>query len=267
MIRRAVFCLCALMSAALSGWLPDLAHAQAAPPPPAAERPQLSAYLGVGAGVSMRELEVPSFEGPRNLSSGIMPAVQLSLLGRWGDQTQHLAAHMRYQSSVHARVSDQIGDQTTLPSAVSIRSHAFEAGLQPGLALSHASRPAELDLLLGYAVRAFSTVEVLRIPAFSVHGPLLRAQLRLPLSSWLTLSLAPEAQLVLGMSRALRELAGLPRSTWGLGAEAALDLNIHSAWTAGLYFRESHVRALSSEGKRWQDVERYVLVRLSYQVE
>ena len=259
-----------LLCAAMSCYLAHAAHAQETAPPPAtdpSEATHVSAHLGVAAGLSMREQQVPSFEGVRSLSSGLTPAMQLSLCGRWRADTRHLDLLRSYQSSVHARARDRAGDPMLMASEASIRSHRFEAGLKPGLALSRASLPAELGLFLGYAVRAFGSVETLRIPRFSLHGPLLRAELRLPLASWLRLSLAPEAQLVISMSHDLRELAGLPRSTWGLGAQAALEASLSSAWTLGLSYRESHVRATGSEGRLWQDVERYALVGLFCLVE
>ena len=238
------------------------------PQPTAAEASGvMSARLGVAAGLTERRLEVPSSEGPRHLDTGLEPALLLRLAGRYRSDTRFLGLSLAYASSVHARVSDLVGDHSVVPSEVAIRSHRFEAGLAPGLYLSSRPRAASLSLLAGYAVRAFGSVEVLRIPRFSLHGPLVRLAFEVPLLDGLSLRIAPEAQLVASISEGLRALAGLPRGALGLGAEVALQLRLQRAWHAALQYREAHVRATGLERAHFQDIERYLVLMLVYQVQ
>lgn len=215
----------------------------------------------------MRSLSVPSNEGVRKLETGLLPALGVRVAGRLRVQSRFIGLRLSYQSSVHARATDQVGDRSLSPSEVAIRSHHFESGLLPGLLLSSTPNAGSLALFVGYGVRAFGTTEVLRVPRFTLHGPVLRLELVLPLASRLRLRLAPEAQLIVSMTRALRDLALLPASALSIGGEADLQVRVSPSWAVQVSYREAHVRTTGIEGKSFADAERYVLLEGTYQVE
>jgi len=241
----------------------------AAPAPEASAQSasELHARLSVGAGLGMRSIEVPSSEGLRKLETGLIPVAGIRVAGRFRDGSHFLGLRLSYQSGVHTRAIDDVGDHSLVASEVAIRSHRFEGGLLPGLILSRERSAGSLALFAGYGLRAFGSVEVVRVPRFTLHGPVLRLELTLPLVDWLRLRLAPEAQLVLSMSEALRNLANLPTTAFGFGGEADLQARWSPTWSAQISYRESHVRATGLEARQFTDAERYLLLELTYQVE
>lgn len=241
--------------------------AQDATAAPAETDSGLTAQLAVGAGLTQRSLTVPSNEGTRTLDPGLTPALHLGLSGRYRSERRNIGLHLTYQSSAHARTRDAVGDGSLVPSEAAIRSHRFEAGVMPGLFLSAADDAASIALFAGYAVRAFGSVEVLRIPRFSLHGPVLRVELRIPILPWLALRASPEGQLVLGISQELRALSGLPRTLLGFGGEVALEVRVHHGWVAALLYREAHLVAHGIESRTFTDAERYIVLELAYRIE
>jgi hypothetical protein len=248
----------------------DTSAAQPANETPADEHSAagtLNARLLVGAGLSTRRIDLPSSEGWRRVDTGLAPTLSLRVASRWRDGAHFLGVRLSYMTGIHGRATDQVGDPGLAPSQVAIRSHRFEGGLLPGLVLSDARNAGTIALFAGYGVRAFGSVEVLRVPRFSLHGPLVRLELALPLVHWLRLRLAPEAQLITSLSRDLRLLAALPSTAFSIGGEVDLQARWSAAWSLQLSYREAHVAATGVEGKRFEDIERYLLLELAYQVE
>jgi hypothetical protein len=225
------------------------------------------ARLRVGAGAAQRVVELPTAEAARQLDFGPAAAAQLGIdaqlrRGRW-----QLGLGLRYRTSLAGRVSDDAAGPGANTSSHVVRSHAFEAGLRPGWFFGDAPNAAALRLFAGYSVRAFGSVAPLRVPRYSLHGPVLRLELVLPLpAAHMRLRLAPEAQWLASMTQELRNLAGITQSALALGAEAELSLPISDVLSLHLDYRESHAFAVARLAQSFSDVERYLLLAASYRV-
>lgn len=234
------------------------------PPAPADTRPSPLAFLLAGGGVTSRTLRVPANDGPRNLATGLAPALSIRIAARIQNAARFLSLRLSYQTSLGVHASETIPDASILPSDTHIRSHRFEGGLAPGLFFSPARDSVALSLFVGYGLRALASVAELRIPRFTLHGPVARLELDVPLfAGRLSLRLAPEVQLLVGMTQQLRALAGLSTTAFAIGGEASVRLQLGGPVAARLCYREAHARSTGLEGRAFEDIERYVTLELS----
>lgn len=234
------------------------------PPAPPKQRPSPIAFALAGGGATSRTLSVPANDGPRKLATGLAPALSVRIAARVQDEAHFLGLRLSYQTSVGLHATDTVPDASTLPSETHIRSHRFEGGLAPGLFLGRSPNSAALSLFAGYGLRALASVAELRIPRFTLHGPVARLELDVPLlAGRLSFRLAPEVQFIVGMTQQLRTLAGLGTTAFAIGGEASLRLQLTGPWAARLCYREAHARSAGIEGRAFEDVERYVTLELS----
>jgi hypothetical protein len=221
----------------------------------------VAAHLRVGAGVAQREIQAPSAEGPRELALGPVPALMLGIdadahAGAWV-----LGLGLSYRTSVRGRVVDADAGAGAAMSKTAVRSHHFEAGLRAAMRMGPTQHAVGVALFAGYDVRALATVAVLRVPRFSLHGPLLRVELDLPLrAANMRLRLGPEAQWISGLSRALLESSGLTQPAFAIGGFLQLQLPISELFALQLEYRESHAFARARGVSSFSDVERYLLL-------
>lgn len=225
------------------------------------------ARLRLGAGLTQRVVDVPNAEGPRQLDLGPAPAAMLGIDG--GLQRGHwlLGLGLRYRTSLAARVNDVQAGAGAAASQNAVRSHQFEAGLRPGWSFGQTSHAAQVALFAGYQLRAFSSVAVLRVPRFTLHGPLARLELEFPLKVGLRLRIAPEVQWIASITRELEDIAQITQSGLALGGEAQLSLPLGESFDLCLHYRESHAMAQTRSAQRFSDVERYLLLEVAYRVE
>jgi hypothetical protein len=226
----------------------------------------LRVVLQVGAGAQQRLLDVPSASGTRSLDSGFGPALSLRLAGRLRAPHHYLGARISYQTSIGMSAREGVPDATTqAPGATGVRSQRFEAGVLGGIRLGATAAAASLGLFLGYGLRAFESDAPLQIPRFSLHGPLLRLEFELPIAcDLLALQLAPEVSQIVSVSAELREQAALARGGQSFGTEMSLRLRLHERLAGRLAYRESHARIRAGAIDHFSDVERYLLLELSY---
>jgi hypothetical protein len=218
--------------------------------------------LQVGAGLTRRRIELPTWQGPKTLDSGLAAALDLRVSARITDQRHFIRVRITYQTSLDAEAGDRVRAVSAEPTTTAIRSHRFEGGVAPGLWMGDGPGSVALGLFIGYGVRAFGSVTELSMPRFTLHGPVLRLELEIPLAHSWSLRLAPEANLMISMSEALRRVGVLERWGMAFGAEASLQLELFSPLSVRLSYRESHAFAASGTAPDAQliDVERYVVL-------
>jgi hypothetical protein len=222
--------------------------------------------LQVGAGTQERLLTVPSATGTRALDTGFGPALSLRASARLREAGHFIGARITYQTSIGLTVHDSVPDATTpSPGRSDARSHRFETGILAGLRLSAAADAPSLALFLGYALRAFASDARLQIPAFTLHGPLVRVEFELPLlSGLLALQIAPELTQIVSVSEALRDQAELAHGGQSIGVEANLRLRLRDRFGGRISYREAHARISAGGIDHFYDVERYLLLEVLY---
>jgi hypothetical protein len=196
------------------------------------------------------------------LETGLAPALNLRLSGRISDQQHFLRVRVGYQTSTGIAAGDRLRVLTTGPATTPVRSHRFEAGIAPGLWLGSSPGGAALGLFIGYGVRALGSVAELLIPRFTLHGPMFRVELELPLSQLWSLRVAPEGHLIISMTEDLRRAGALDKVGMAYGGEASLQVRVFSRASLRASYRESHAyaRAGTAANAHFVDVERYLVV-------
>lgn len=237
-------------------------------PADAQPRSPWTARLRVGAGIAQRRVSVPNTEGNRELDLGPTAAAVLGADVENRRDNWALGVSVSYRTSLAGRVSDAMSGVGAQASETAVRSHVFEAGLRPGRYFGSSPQAIALWLFAGYNVRAFGSVAVLRVPRYSLHGPVLRIELEFPLRALgLRLRVAPEAQWIVSVTDELRQLAGMTAEALAFGGEAQLSRAFGAHLALQLCYRESHATAPTRNATRFNDIERYLLLEASYQVE
>jgi hypothetical protein len=230
-------------------------------------RAQLTPFASLlaGGGVTSRTIRVPAGDGPRALATGLVPALAVRVYGRLQDASRFLGLRLSYQTSLGVHAAQTVPDLSLIASETHIRSHRFEAGLVPGMFLGDSPNSAALSLFVGYGLRALASVAEIRVPRFTLHGPLARIEVELPLiAGRLSLRFAPELQVVVGMTQQLRAAAGLGSTALAFGGEASARLQLAGPFAARLCYREAHARSTGHEGHVFEDIERYLTLELSF---
>ena len=116
-------------------------------------------------------------------------------------------------------------------------------------------------MFAGYGLRAFASVVELGIPRYTLHGPLLRFELELPIAEGLlTLRIAPEVQLIVSVSRDLRGLSLIQDAGLAIGGEASARVRVTDWAALQLAYRESHASSDTAFSDSFKDVERLVFL-------
>lgn len=217
--------------------------------------------LAAAGGITERVIEYEGGSGPLRLNTGWVPALGIRLKAAAIFDPVLLALAVHYETSVNAVAAQYSPDPGSTPGETSIRSHRLEGGISAGLYFGGHENPLLSTLFLGYGLRALGSVGDLQIPRFTLHGPLLRLELKFPvLPGRLWLRLAPEGQLIVNITAALARDAAINAYGYALGGEASLCLQIVAELALRLEYRESHAFADSPGRDGFTDVERYLLL-------
>jgi hypothetical protein len=227
------------------------------PPPEEPAQPSLSAELAAGGGVGMREIDTPSNSGPRTLSAGIFPTVDLAMRVATPPRGHfYFSVSGRYQTSVFL-----VGHETPsggVPRETTMRAQVGQWGLTPGYRFTNGPQSSMLGVFLGWNVRALGLVDALSIPTYTLHGPCLRPEAHFALGDSLKLRVGVELVVLMSISEDMRNLAAVSSSGLGLGAEATLTFRLFEGFAVAVNFRESHVSVPTEWGVSFNDVERFL---------
>jgi hypothetical protein len=234
---------------------------------PAAETPatleKFSGAVSVGFGFGQRSVATPVRAGLYDLTGSPFPAIEIRV-----DADAPLSArfflgvHFDYQTSVGATASqDLVGEADTKTTA--LRSHRLGFGVEPRYRFSDSPDGVSLGVLVGWGFRGFRPVVDIDIPPYTLNGPVLRPELRIPMGAWVVLRLAPELFVITGISPELRQLASIGGTGVALGIEASIDIRMIERLHAVLAFRESHATASSGWAGEFTDDERFASVSVS----
>lgn len=237
------------------------ASAEEPPAATAANASTLRVLLQAGAGATQRTINVPSAPGPITLSTGIVSAVDVRASARLMFEHTFVRIRASYQTSLGVHSAERPLIET--PGSTPVRSHRFDGGIAPGLWLGKGAGTTALSLYMAYGLRAFSSVSPLLVPRFTLHGPLLRLELEVPLiGQRLWLQVAPEAQYILSITQDLRAAGNLHSGGIAYGAEAGFFLRLHARVGVRLSYRESraYIAANGLAQAKLADVERYMML-------
>lgn len=224
---------------------------------------KLFAQLGAGLGVGLREIRLPTDAGERRIQSGIFPALDVDLRAAQLVSPVFLfGVRLRYQTSLGL-----VGRETPFAGVereTSMRLHHVEAGLEPALRLVRSRQSVVLGAFVGWSIRALRTESRLSIPDYSLHGPALRLELRVPLAGEaVMLRLAPELIVWLNASGALSDAGTLEPIGMAYGGEASLQAELAHGLALALAYRGSYGEIASALGGAFTDVEHFVTLQLA----
>jgi hypothetical protein len=234
---------------------------------PAAETPEtlekFSGAVSVGFGFGQRSVAMPVRAGLYDLTGSPFPAIEIRVDADAPLSAQFfLGVHFDYQTSVGATASqDLVGEADTKTTA--LRSHRLGFGVEPRYRFSDSPDGVSLGVLVGWGFRGFRPVVDIDIPPYTLNGPVLRPELRIPIGGWVVLRLAPELFVITGISPELRQLATIGGTGVALGIEASIDIRMIERLHAVLAFRESHATASSGWGGEFTDDERFASLSVS----
>lgn len=240
-------------------------------PVAAEERTQLEPARGLfatvtaGAGIGSRNVSLPSRRSERELSTGVFPALQLSLHGELALRRRVLmGAAVSYQTSValQAAASEPLVGNSV--EGAQLRVHSVSFGVMPGYRFGATRESSALRIFLGWGFRSMHTVVELETPSYSLHGPSLRPELSWVLKpGFVTLRVAPELQLIVGASRQLVDITSAKLPGFAFGGEASLQIRVIQELDVALAYRESFALLDTEWGSNIQDSERFVTFQLS----
>jgi len=228
---------------------------------PELEPPTLQGALSVGLGVGQRGVALPSGEGVRTIETGLFPALDVLVRadGRFDPHSQ-LGLHLRYQTSLGISASEMRPGR--VERSTSARTHHLDAGLVPAVRFTDTPDSVVLGVFIGWGFRSFSTVVPLSVPSYTLHGPMARLELRVPINGDLVaLTVRPEVFAWLWQTDELRELGAIDQEGIAFGVEAGLDVRLSERLRLALSHRESHGSIGTGFGT-FTDVERFFSLQL-----
>jgi hypothetical protein len=241
--------------------------------PPAADAPavetpetleKFSGAVSLGFGFGQRSVAMPVRAGLYDLTGSPFPAIEIRVAADAPlSERFFLGVHFDYQTSVGSTASQNlVGEADTKTTA--LRSHRLGFGLEPRYRFSDSPDGVSLGVVVGWGFRGFRPVVDIDIPPYTLNGPVLRPELRIPIGAgWVVLRLAPELFIITGVSPELRQLAAIGGTGVALGIEASIDIRMIERLHAVLAFRESHATASSSWAGDFTDNERFASVSMS----
>lgn len=250
-------------------WGGGRAAAQAAPALPEPAVPELmTVALDAGLGVGTRSYERPLGMQLQELETTPFLALDLSLrvkrcVSDCPSSRYALEFLLRYQSSIAMRVEEPL--PFALPGDVKARSSRGELSLAPVFRLGRSGSSPSLALPIGVMLRALQAEHRdLPLPSYSLFGPHLRLEGRLPLGSWLELRAGPDVQWIAVIGNRLKD-DGVSGSGFAVGVELAASAALTDWLGLELSYRQAHAFA-SGRGERadLEDIERYATLALSW---
>jgi hypothetical protein len=222
----------------------------------------LTAALAAGAGIGQRWVQLPARRGVQRLDSGIFPALDLLV-------SIELAAGAHWSFGTQTHYQTSLGtDATTTPvngalKQTSLRTHHLDLGLTAGVRFSDSDAGVSLRLFAGWAFRGLRPVVDIDIPGYSLHGPVLRPELRIPIADGaVVLNIAPELVVLAHLSSELAHAGSTAHAGLSFGGELSLDVRISRRLFASVAYRESHATVSSSWSSDFTDVERFGTARI-----
>jgi hypothetical protein len=199
-------------------------------------------------------IEYGSSAGIRTLDTDFVPAFHLRLAAGVAGKQWSFGGQLEYQSSLGADALQAApkSDGSITP----MRSHSFQVGIMPEYHFGGAES-VSLAFFIGYGLRALASDAELLIPRYTLHGPALRPELRIPLGA-VRLRLAIEGQLVASASHDLRVSGNLDATGVALGGEAALGVRAADWLVIEASYREAHAFVSSFWATSFSDVERFI---------
>jgi hypothetical protein len=217
----------------------------------------VSVTLAAAGGTTQRVIDFESTSGPYHLNTGWVPALGMKLKVATELEPILLAFSVHYLTSVNAVGSQYAPDPDSEHVLTPIRSHRLEGGSTAAVRFGDVLA----GVFVGYGLRALGSVGDLQVPRFTLHGPLVRLELKIPLlPELLWLRVAPEAQLIAYITTALTREAAIDSYGYSLGGEASLGLQVVERFALRLEYREAHAFAHSAVRDAFKDVERYLLL-------
>jgi hypothetical protein len=223
------------------------------------DAPEFQAAFGLSAGATTRAIEYVAAQGTRRLDTGLIPALGMRVQGQLQREYLQLTAAVTYQTSLHGIAVQHTSDPYSQALHTPLRSQRFEAGILPAVRFNTSADSTSLGLFIGYSLRAFSSVAELGVPRYTLHGPVLRLELELPLFARLRLRLAPEAVAIVSMTHTLQEAAASTPIFAAIGGEVSLRFAVADWLEATVMYRESRVQAGGRSVRGFSDRERFVL--------
>jgi hypothetical protein len=209
--------------------------------------------LNAGAGMMQRTMQSVTPEGPLALDTGWAPAAALGVGARAWHKQYFLRLDLHYETSLGLTLQNEVSSDGA---PLRARAHRFEAGVAPGM---HFRESVGLALRLAYGVRALGIVEEGSIGAFTLHGPVLRLELELPLlAGRLLLRVAPELGFIVSATEEFRVYSGVRGSGLAYGGEASIRAMVWKRVSLALRYREAHIRLAG--GRQHEDIERFLLL-------
>jgi hypothetical protein len=261
-----------LTALALIGWLAPFVvqrtlAQESAPPPPVLTTFSLDAGLGVGT----RSYERPYDGQLQVLETTPFVAADVALrLRRCATDcpTAHYALDflLRYQTSIGMQVEAPM--LFALPGEVDARASRLELSVAPSFRLGSAAASPSIAVPIGAMLRAFQAEHRdLPLPSYSLFGPHLRIEGRLPLGEHLELRAGPEAQWIAVIGNRLRD-EGTAGSGFGLGFEVAASASLGACLGLELSYRQAHALASGKgDAADFEDIERFATLQLSWRPE
>lgn len=217
--------------------------------------------LSAGGGAGVREVRVPTTGGERRLESSLFPALDLGVRAdaRAGEHLL-LGARFRYRTSVGLRAEEtpDLGATRRTP----LRSHHVELAALTGLRFTPSRDAVMLGLLAGWMIRGLRALVDTTLPPYTLHGPVFRLELRLPIAAdRVQLRLAPELFVPISAGDELREVVVLDGPGLALGGEASVGVRLGDAFSVEVCYRESHASVPAAAGGSFTDSERFGTVQ------
>jgi len=229
----------------------------------AAEGARLSARVGVGPGVGVRFITVPEQAGPVELSTKPFPALDLAL--RAGVQWRRgflLDVGADYQTSIGLHVASSTLTRATSGTRSLLRASDVRVWVAPGFRAGRSDSSPRLHLIAGWMVRGLQAVGEVVVPAYMLHGPLLRPELTWTFGGGaISLRGGPELAWIMFASHELRDQLGSTGSGFGVGAEVAADFRVTSGLYLSLVYHGMLVRAPSQWDASFKDVGHWLSLR------
>ena len=241
---------CALLFASLGSHASAQEHA-----------PTLQGSLSAGLGGGERSVALPTDEGMRKIETGLFPALDVLLRAdaRFDAQSQ-LGLHLRYQTSLGITGSELRPGRVERTSPA--RTHHLDAGLVPALCFTSSPDSVVLGVFIGWGFRSFSTVVPLTVPSYTLHGPMARLELRVPIEGdSVALTVRPEVFAWVWATDELRAVGAIDEEGVALGGEVGLDVRLSAELRLALSYRESHGGIATGFGT-FTDVERFGSLQL-----
>lgn len=219
--------------------------------------------LAAGSGVGQRYVRVPTRLGAHDIEAGFFPVLDVLLAGEFEASRRTIfGAQAHYQTSVglSARATPPAG----APQETALRSHHVDFGVIGGMRFGESSASVSARLYAGWAFRGLRSVIDIDVPPFTLHGPWVRPELRVPFgSSGIVLRLSPELFVVSYVTSELRHFGATSGVGLAFGGEAAVEVSLNRRFDLTLEYRESRATLSTAWSEKMKDNERFATVRLA----